>query len=655
MIRWWLSLLLVCLVSPVQANLLRHATPEGEPGQVPKGMFHGVGYDPSTGPPGSGTLSVNYRYGRSSDGRPYTEIELINRASQAANYTLNLSTTRINLAEGQTYHLAAWLSTASLPRPLVMNLGYQLYLADGQYMSEMVDGDGGYQPGLGGAQQLNAEIVGGAPDKQTGRVPTSFLPRLAVYNIASGQVVRLRLSGIVLTSEQAVTGVQVQSLRHLPERVAPGGVLPLTIGLKGRPPKASGQVVSALSLVSGSGRRVLMGPGHQLVFAHGGRHQDVWEARIPRSTIPDRYALWYEVPSLGIKTRLGLIEVTAAAGMRIGYSFHRYPGASEASLGVIQARYQLARSLASDLVYGGQWWLGPDLYDWTGLMRWAQFHAHAGERKLVMTFSGSPRWASSEPQQRSAMGLPGYAAPPAQAYRSAYQRMVKETVMRLKGRLLATECWNEPNSTDFFTGTRTDLADLCKAVYLATKSVEPNVQVICPQADDPANLDFVYSARTSAGEPIHQFCDVVGAHLYNRLGADLQGQDYAQQRLQDGLDAMAAMSQKYGISKPLAVTEFGVSSCVTRASRAYPEVFGRMRSEDAGEALYRSLAGMREFGVTLVVLYSYDLLNKDPVCLPGGSFIRMTRVTRAGELTIDPVVVRRLNDAVMDFGWGAND
>ncbi len=651
--RWWIYWCLIGVLSPVQANLLKHATHEGVVGQVPKGMFHGVGYDASTGVAGSGTLLVNYRYGKSMDGRPYTEVELSNRASQAANYTLNLSAWRVNLVVGQTYRLSALVSAASLARPLVMNLGYQFYQADGQYLSEMVDAEGEYQSGLGGVQQLHAEVVGGESDKRNGRVPASFFPRLAVYNIPPGVVVRMRVSGITLTADSTVAGVRVQPVKFLPKKVAPGAVLPLTIGLKGRPVQEPGQVVSNLSLVGVSnGRRVQLEPGHRLRFDHSGRQHDIWQSRVPQSVTPGNYSLWYEVPSLGITTRLGEVVVTPAAGMRIGYSFHRYPGISEVTFGPLHARYQLARSLASDLTYGVQWWLGPDEYDWRGLMRWARFHSQLNERKLVMTFSGTPRWASAAPHQRSAMGLPGYAAPPAAMYRAAYQRMVKETVTQLKGRLLATECWNEPNSHDFFTGTQTDLADLCKSVYLATKAVEPRVPVICPQADDPVNLDFVYSARTSAGEPIHQFCDVVGAHLYNRLGVDLQGHDYSQLRLLDGLEAMAAMSRKYGINKPLGITEFGVSSCVARATHAYPQVFGRMRSEDAAEALYRSLAGMREYGVTLVALYSYDLLDKDPKCLPGGSFIRMTQVNQAGELKVDPVVLRRMNDAVADFGWG---
>lgn len=656
--RWWLIVCGLVVLSVAQANALKHAAFEGVDGQTPRGMFHGVSYDASTGPAGLDTLSVSYRYGKSTDGRPYTEVELNNRASQSANYTLNLSTARIPLVGEQIQRLSTLVSVSgAVPRPVVMNLGFQLYDSNGRYLSEFVEGSGAYQAGLLGSQHLKAEVVGGLIDQHSGRMPSSFFPRLAVYNIPSGAVFRFRYSGVTLVSESGGNGIRVLPFAASIQKVAPGAVLPLTVTLRGRPQGGEPEeVVSRLSLVAlSNGKSVLLPSTHSLDLAHPGRHEDVWQARLPKTLLADKYEVWYELPKQNIRARLGVVEVGPAAGMWVGYSFHRYPGASEATLGPLQARYQLARSLASDLAYGVQWWLGPDEYDWRGLMRWAQFHARENERKLVMTFSGTPRWASAAPYQRSAMGLMGYAAPPAVAHRAAYQRMVKETVTRLKGRLLATECWNEPNSRDFFTGTQTDLADLCKAVYLATKSVEPKVPVICPQADDPVHLDFVYGAKTSAGEPIHQFCDVVGAHLYNRLGTDIKDRDYSNLRLKDGLDAMAAMSLKYGIRKPLAITEFGISSCVAKGSPAYPQVFGRMRSDDAAEALYRSIAQMREFGVMMVALYSFDLLNRDPECLPGGSFIRMTELDSVGKQQINPVVLRRLNDAVSDFGWRGND
>jgi len=75
-----------------------------------------------------------------------------------------------------------------------------------------------------------------------------------------------------------------------------------------------------------------------------------------------------------------------------------------------------------------------------------------------------------------------------------------------------------------------------------------------------------------------------------------------------------------------------------------------MPSSEAAEALYQSMAVFRAYGVSLLALYSYDHGDNNPGCRPGGSFIRMTQMDASGKQKIDPVVARRLNDAVTDFG-----
>jgi len=636
--------------APHGANLIAHIAQEGTNGSPPRGTFHGISYDPSMGVRGGpgGALQVNYRYGKSPDGRVYTDVELINLAAQAANYTLNLSTSRVALVEGETYKLVGTVSAQGVKKPVMLALGFQFYKADGSYQSDMSTASSEFKSWEGDQQALSVVFTGGSPDPASGKVPASFFPRLAVYNIPADGVVRLRYSGVVLTASPKLSSVQVLPLAYPMPDMAPGQVMPLSVEVAGRP--SSGAFASRLSLVAADGKVSNFDSARKLAFTGWGKLTDVWRVRLPSSLALGTYGVWYELPDLKVRRKLGDVLVRAGAGMWLGQSFHRYPGSSEATLGPIQGRYQFARSLANGHTYLMQWWVGPDQYDWSGISAWARFHAQPGEKKLVITFSGSPRWASAEPNQPAAMGVPGNAAPPAQVHRKAYARMVRETVTKFKSRMLASECWNEPNSSDFFTGSKTDLADLCKAVYEATKSVDPSMPVICPQADDPTHLDMVYSAKTSAGEPIHQFCDMVGAHIYNRLGTDTNGQDYARQRLSDGLDIMLSMSRKYGINKPIAVTEYGLSSCELRASNAHPTVFGRMPSSEAAEALYQSMAVFRAYGVSLLALYSYDHGDNNPGCRPGGSFIRMTQMDASGKQKIDPVVARRLNDAVTDFG-----
>lgn len=647
----WLSALCVCGASWAGvSNLLRNPTLQGAPGEAPRDTFHGITYDVHSGRRDpAGALTVSYRYGVGGSGRPHVDVELVNRSGQSAHYTLFLSSQRRPVQEGERLRLSAQVTAQGAQAPVILGLGFQFYRPDDGYLSDLVPAEGEYKAWAGEAQILSARHVGGEPDPGTGLLPGSLYPRLSVYNIPAGATVRLRLSDVTMTAEPRRSEAEVLPLTRPIPALAPGQVWPLTVEVVARPGQQGGR--SRLSLVDAKGKVVAAFDGARpLSFAHWGAVKDVWRSRLPRSLPVGTYGVVYEVPAMGLARRLGEAQIQPAAGMWLGMSFHRYPGASEASLGPLRLHYQFARSLASDETYLTQWWTGPDQYDWRGVSKWADFHAKPGERRLVFTFSGSPRWASAQPDQPAAMGLPGNAAPPATVYRGAYQRMVRETLLRFKGRVLASECWNEPNNPAFFTGTQTDLADLCKSVAIATKAVDPKVLVICPQADKPGNLDIVYSARTSAGEPIHQFCDLVGSHVYDRLGQDRLGRDYGAPRLRDALDDMVAMGRKHGVSKPLAVTEYGLSSCLLKPGVAHPTVFGRMPSEEAAEALYDAMAEFRAFGVAMLALYSFDHESNDPRCRPGGSFIRMTQVDQNGVLRLDPVMVRRVSEATADFG-----
>lgn len=653
---WGVSLMLspaLASVLPVGVNLIPNAALQGVPGQAPREMFHGISYDPSVARRGSplereGELRVDYAYSRDQAGKGVMDITLVNQAWKAANYTLNLSTRRFNLVAGQRVSMGALVSAQGVREPVMLTLGWQFYRLNGSYLSDVAPAKAMYRPHLGAEQRLTSEVVGGAPDGMTGEVPASVFPRLAVYNLPPGGQLKIRLSDVRMVAQADAATLSVLPLARPMADVAPGKVLAVTVPLDVKP--TSGKHVPRLVLRSDKREQALT-HGRPLNLSQWGRVQDVWRVRLPMDVPAGTYQVGYEVPSLKLKASLGAVVVRPGAGMWVGQAIHRYPGSSEKLLGPFQGDYDFVRSLASDEAHRMQWWLGPDEYDWRGLTRWAHHHAKDGQRRLVFTFSGSPRWASASPNQYAAMGVPGNAAPPAKQYRAAYERMVLATVERFKTRILASECWNEPNSTDFFTGTPTELADLCKSVHRATKAVDPKIPVICPQADDPSHLDWVYSAKTSAGEPIHQFCDMVGAHVYNRLGWDEQGRDFAKQRLADVLEEMWLMSRKYGIEhKPLAVTEFGINSCVLKPTSDYPVVFGKMPSEVAAEALYQSAAVFREMGVSMMAFYSYDHPNNNPECRPGGSFIRMTKVDWLGSMTIDSVVAKRVADAVFDFG-----
>lgn len=639
--RWvgaWLALLVLVIVGVVQSGrVVASALPADA---------YSVSYDP---PLVSGAgLQVVADKAMDAQGRAVYSVSLINQAAHTANFVLPLGAA-VSVVDGTVYRLDARVELTGGVRPMQVGIGYQLLRADGGYVADWAPASGQYALAAGATQSVSAAYLGGDANALKGVAVAKALPRLVVFNIPAGRTVSLSMKA--LTQEQRVVAgkVELAAWSSMPQSVAPGSVLPLDVQLRMAP---GGQVYSSmLSLQSGA--KVYRQT--QQVEAASGRWsavQDGWNWPVPSDAPEGAYAVVYEVPALGIKQTLGTVSVApVGAGMAIGFGVHRYPGSSETTLGPMQGTHQFVRSLAHDKLYLTQWWLGPDHYDWTALDEWADFHAKDGRRRLLLTFSGSPRWASASPDQPSAMGAMGNAAPPKPMFRDAYARMVSQTVARLKGRLLAVECWNEPDVPSFFSGTQTDLADLCAAVSVQAKAQDAEVKVICPQPTDPVALDWVYSSKTRSGVPIHQFCDWVGSHVYNRLGQDPKGYDYVRDAGVDQvMDSIRLINQRHGMDKPIAVTEFGVSSCEVRPAEWHPTAFGAMPSAQAAEALYQSIRAFRQKGAVALGLYSYDHGPTDPSCVPGGSFVRATMIGSDSKQRLDSVVLGRVTQAVRDFG-----
>ena len=228
----------------------------------------------------------------------------------------------------------------------------------------------------------------------------------------------------------------------------------------------------------------------------------------------------------------------------------------------------------------------------------------------MITFFGTPKWASARPDETSpycdvssAFRCGGLLAEPAPARMPAYQKMVIDTVARYRNQMFGVECWNEPAfdaagnpaSNSFFSGSTTKLADVCKAIYIATKSVDATIPVYCPQAPSAGWLGSVLSARTSQNEPIHQFCDVIGAHAYDSYGTDKSGNDYSASHLGQEVAQMRAAASALAVHKPLAITEWGIDKTVYDWS-----------SQARGDLMYQTLATAQELGISLIAIYSYD-------------------------------------------------
>lgn len=158
-------------------------------------------------------------------------------------------------------------------------------------------------------------------------------------------------------------------------------------------------------------------------------------------------------------------------------------------------------------------------------------------------------------------------------------------------------------------------------------------------------MGFVLAARTSQGESITDFCDMVGAHIYKGTGRDLTGRAASADSLDDELALIRARLAAYKVNKPIAVTEFGVDRCVNQPAAGVTNL-DQMSDAKKADVIYQSVATLAMADVRLLGLYSYDLADNANGCAKGGYLW----LTNEQIDQMNGVVLKRLNEAVQDFG-----
>lgn len=652
-----------------------------------------------TPPPGfwdeRGTVPVtlNYQRDNTTAGGPYLTITISNNTSVMGNYTLHASPDRA-IAVGNVARSKIGLVVAQAPSEVFINAGFYQYAGstyNGQLESETSVVDGARTT----LQNVSAELVGGTKSWGTNLSTTQAHAILSAYNIPPGGVVVLRVKSWTLDNGvTAGNGIMPLSILGRQQNTGPSKNFKVSVEMIGK--SFSGPYVSTLEVVNNLGV-IKQSSSHASTewSTQYGRIVDNFILDMSAASMPvGDYTLRYKVaPSAGApgiqlgttstsvaevnylwanpadyRYRIGNVTVSATGGLHLGMSFHYYPGASDTQFGAPYGTYKFVRSLASDKLWKPWWNVNPDgslnttdPNRWTDLDAWANKFAATGQRKLLLTFFGSPTAASSNPTLISnAWGTdaPGISAAPKDL--NVFRQAVEATVSHLSGRVFAVECWNEPNSRDMFSGDpskpnvplSTQLADICQRVYEGTKAIDSSIPVICPQADSPYTAGYVYSAKTSAGNPITNYCDWVGAHIYSRLSNDTHSKPYATQSLNQALRLLKVRSQQYGISaKKLAVTEFGLNRCTWSTTPAYGRVgpgqtLDDLANGDKADAMFQATMTMHEEGVTALGLYSYDHGDDDPTCRRGGSYIWSTLGSDSSQY---------LNSAVLDaFGNARN-
>ena len=622
-------------------NLLQNPTFTGgqNGANPPAGHWHQWRLDAPCS--GEAPFPGTYAYGNDVDGVRYIEIDITNNSSCSGNYVLVMPVagSEANLIMGADYTFTGKLKVLQHDGTSSGSLGFHLMDGGGIYVGEA---PGAYANGTQAEQTPTLLYSAGEP-LINNAVPASFLPRLSSYSIKPGGHLRLRLKSPFLSRGDAPTAVTIGGLVNPVLMSGPDKLLKLSVPVKTL--AYSGPAISStVSFLDANGvsRGTMSHTVNFLGVSTWGSTHDAYQESLPPLP-PGRYTIRYSltlpankvqagagatesVTSQGNKRYdIGTLVVSEKAGMYVGQHFHRYPGpnteGSNATPLPSNFAYRFARSLNHDGTSDAEsgltllkWWTGDNVYDWTVFDKWAAFHAGkdaTAKKRLLITFMGSPGFLSSNPTYSNYYSHQGLLAAPKNL--DVYKRMVSATVNRYKDRIFAVECWNEPDA-GYFGGdplsnktVETQLADVCKVIHTATKAVDPTIATICPQTAVPENMQAWLTARTSQNEPITNYCDMVGAHTYGRIGIGANGQRYFNQPqgLIQAVKTMRAAMQSLGIKKPLAITEAGFyDSSTDRWTDG--KVFSQKSPQDRATISYQTLATARELGVMLFGLYSFD-------------------------------------------------
>lgn len=128
----------------------------------------------------------------------------------------------------------------------------------------------------------------------------------------------------------------------------------------------------------------------------------------------------------------------------------------------------------------------------------------------VLVLGNSPVWASSRPFEASAYGRGGAAEPRSL---SDWENYVRTVATRYHGRVRYYEVWNEPNLTQFFSGSVKTMLELARVAHTVLKNVDPTIQVLSPSPTEKRGIKWLDEfLRLGGGDHV----DIIAFHFYVR-------------------------------------------------------------------------------------------------------------------------------------------
>ncbi len=196
-------------------------------------------------------------------------------------------------------------------------------------------------------------------------------------------------------------------------------------------------------------------------------------------------------------------------------------------------------------------------YDFTVLDKLiAQANLHGANPIIVLGMT--PIWAAKYPNVNAGNWSQGYSSIPANM--NDWKSYVTAVVTHCKGRVFWYEIWNEPNTTEFWTGNFNPasgaaldvyndqvlpMISMASTAYTAIKAADPRTYVLSPSSYSVSWLDsYLYAGGINS-------CDNIAYHNYGGPAATPEG------RFQELLSVRATMSKYNAGGRWLFSTESG--------------------------------------------------------------------------------------------------
>ncbi len=173
--------------------------------------------------------------------------------------------------------------------------------------------------------------------------------------------------------------------------------------------------------------------------------------------------------------------------------------------------------------------------------------AQAHQTRILLTLGQTPTWASSNPTLFSDYGQ-GASAPPTSL--AAWVTYIRTVATRYRGEIFDYELWNEPNDSQYYTGSIAELVTLTRLASEALRSVDPSDQLISAAPYNVGWLDQYLAAGAA------RWVDAVGYHIYDYEAAPESDVTIL-------ADLRTVMADNHIAAKPLWITEGAVGDTTT--------------------------------------------------------------------------------------------